>query len=64
MKLHHVGDYQEKRVEAYPSIGDQLDAIWKALAHIEHEGVTDFPVDVTQTMERVLSVKQKFPKVP
>lgn len=42
--------YVEKREKEYPSIGDQLDAIWK--------GGSDF--DTMKT--KVMAVKEKYPK--
>jgi hypothetical protein len=44
-------DYQRKRVKEYPSIGDQLDALF-------HAGV--FPSDMAA---QIKTVKDKFPKV-
>ena len=43
-------EYQRKRVVEYPSIGDQLDALF-------HAGV--FPSDMA---EQIQSIKDKFPK--
>lgn len=42
--------YSEKRQQAYPSIGEQLDALY-------HAGV--FPADMA---ERIRAVKQQYPK--
>lgn len=42
--------YQEKRRLEYPSIGDQLDALWKGGAAAE------------EMMARVQAVKNKYPK--
>jgi hypothetical protein len=58
MKLHHTGDYQAKRERDYPSVGDQLDAIWKAL----EPGKANLPKEARDMVERVQGVKQKFPK--
>lgn len=43
-------NYSEKRQQAYPSIGEQLDALY-------HAGV--FPADMA---ERIRAVKQQYPK--
>ncbi len=43
--------YQQKRVAEYPSIGDQLDALF-------HAGV--FPSDMA---EQIQAIKDKYPKV-
>lgn len=42
--------YQEQRAQAYPSIGDQLDALY-------HAGV--FPADMAA---KLLEIKTRFPK--
>lgn len=43
-------EYREKRAREYPSIGDQLDALWKG------------GVDADAMKARVLAVKAKYPK--
>lgn len=50
MKLKVKQDYAEIRRKEYPTIGDQLDALWKG------------GVDLEQMREKVLQVKQKYPK--
>jgi hypothetical protein len=47
-----IPDYYAKRRDAYPAIGDQLDAIWKG---------TDSP-EFTNLLERIAAVKAQFPK--
>lgn len=42
--------YAEKRVREYPSIGDQLDALWKG------------GVDAEAMLAQVMAVKAKYPK--
>ncbi len=42
--------YQELRREEYPTVGDQLDAIWKGGAAAE------------EMRQRVMAVKEKYPK--
>ena len=59
MKLHHTGNYQAKREREYPPIGDQIDALWKAL----EPNKAKLPKEARDMMERVQGVKQKFPKV-
>ena len=48
--LHTTNAYQRNRAAEYPSIGDQLDALY-------HAGV--FPSDMTATIK---AVKDKYPK--
>ena len=48
---YEAKEYQRKRVLEYPSIGDQLDALF-------HAGV--FPEDMA---EQIQAIKDKYPKV-
>tara|TARA_R110000803_G_C11864453_1_gene307590 strand:- start:34 stop:327 length:294 start_codon:yes stop_codon:yes gene_type:complete len=50
IRLQALEDYQAPRKKEYPSIGDQLDALY-------HAGV--FPSDMTATIK---AVKDKYPK--
>lgn len=50
MKLHHNRDYRRARGEAYPSIQDQLDALWKGGEEAEN------------MRRKVNDVKTKYPK--
>jgi hypothetical protein len=50
IRLQALKDYQAPRKKEYPSIGDQLDALY-------HAGV--FPSDMTATIK---AVKDKYPK--
>jgi uncharacterized coiled-coil DUF342 family protein len=43
-------EYQRKRLSEYPSIGDQLDAIWKGGDSYE------------EMLARIIEVKVKYPK--
>lgn len=47
---------QAARAKAYPAIGDQLDAIWKALS-----AVPNLPADATTMMMQIQAVKAKYP---
>jgi len=51
--------YKKRRAEAYPPIGDQLDAIWKALAGLDWRA---WPKEVTDMMAAIAAVKTKYPK--
>ena len=50
MKVSNNRTYAEARKGKYPSIEDQLDALWKG------------GDDMEAMREKVLAVKQKFPK--
>lgn len=58
MKITHRRDYAEARRAEYPPIGDQLDALWKALS------TTDLPPAAAAMLAEVLAVKERFPKPP
>lgn len=49
-------DVDQARREAYPTIGDQLGALWKIL----EDGPT--PDDAKEIQQQIRDVKAKFPK--
>jgi hypothetical protein len=49
-KIEHAVDYRDKRRAEYPSLADQLDAIFK--------GGTDFE----EMRERIMAIKAAWPK--
>lgn len=50
MRIKYTENYVKRRLEAYPPIGDQLDAIWKG-------------GDAADAMrQKILAVKDAFPK--
>lgn len=51
--------YWEQRKEAYPEIGDQLDAIWKVLAALPDEALTS---EAQQLLASIQKVKTDIPK--
>lgn len=57
-KLTFRRNYAEARRTEYPEIGEQLDAIWKAL---ESSGL-NLPPETSAMLARVNGVKAKFPK--
>lgn len=48
MKINHQSDYIIKRINAYPSVEDQLDMIF-------HKGVDEW-------QNHIRSIKEKYPK--
>jgi hypothetical protein len=50
MKINHKEDYKRSRVNAYPSIGDQMDAMWKGGKSQE------------DMKKKIKDIKNKFPK--
>ncbi|MFW8567357.1 hypothetical protein [Orrella sp. 11846] len=61
MKLRHSEPYTRLRQQAYPKIGDQLDAIFKLAKHMKDSG-EELPTEVTEWLDRCQAVKDKFPK--
>lgn len=52
--------YADERRAAYPAVGEQLDALWKAFAAID---VSLLPQETLAMMQQVKAVKEKYPKV-
>jgi hypothetical protein len=62
MSIQHHRPYRVARKHHYPSTGDQLDAIWKAIETIGEQAGIDFPQDVVDQLEKIRKVKAKCPK--
>lgn len=54
--IYHRGNYRQQRAMAYPPIGEQLDAIWKALGEIKAAGVNLGPA-ADEMLSRVNAIK-------
>lgn len=53
-------DYAARRAAEYPPIGDQLDAIAKAL---ERSGIREhLPAETRDWLDKIAAVKARFPK--
>jgi len=59
MKITHLDPYDSRRASAYPEVGEQLDAIWKALAQLPA-----LPPDTAAMLQRIRQVKTDYPKPP
>ncbi|WP_434657776.1 hypothetical protein [Chromobacterium violaceum] len=57
MEINHVADYAGRRADAYPEIGEQLDAMWKILARLD----VDDP-ELADMLQRIDAIKEKYPK--
>lgn len=55
MKITHKEDYRKLREKEYPSLGDQFDALWKAMDRGELPKIQPFYDDIK-------AVKDKYPK--
>ena len=49
------------RREAYPSIGDQLDAIWKQIAKLKADGIA-LDIDADKSLKEILDIKKTHKK--
>lgn len=61
MKIHHETDPLPLRRKAYMDIGDQLDAIMKALAQLGAQGI-QLPVETVTWIDHCQQVKEKYKK--
>jgi len=50
--------YSMQRAQAYPAIGDQLDALWKLIGT-----ATDLPAETRDMLTKIQEVKNAYPKV-
>ena len=55
LKLKHIEDYRKLRKDAYPSLGDQLDALWHSMNIGEIPKAEPF-------FTQIKDVKDKYPK--
>lgn len=55
LKLRHVEDYSKLRRKAYPSVGEQLDALWHAMNDAKINKAEPF-------FSMIKAVKDKYPK--
>lgn len=61
LEYKRLTDYVKLRAEAYPSIGDQLDAVLKGFNQLRFNG-TDLPADLDAVIGQWLAVKAQYPK--
>ncbi len=61
MKIDVKVDHSKKRAVEYPDIGDQLDALWKALEILKTQG-TNIGVDADTILTSITNIKAKYPK--
>lgn len=54
------GSYRRRRQVDYPTVGEQLDALWKTIVSLAHGGT--IPADARAVMDAVAAVKAKHPK--
>lgn len=60
MKIQHRADYRARRRDAYPDIGDQLDAIAKAFTALQQG--QPLPPDTVEWIDSLQAVKERHKK--
>lgn len=60
-EMHQANAYRIHRADAYPSIGDQLDAVWKGMIALRDAGI-ELPADTLGWLDEVAAVKDQYPK--
>ena len=55
-------EYRRLRAAEYPSIGDQLDALWKGIQGLSQATGAMLPKEVADMADLIQSVKTKYPK--
>ena len=63
MRIKHVEPHGPLRAKEYPSIGDQLDAIFKLASSLQDQGIA-MPPDVLDWLDKCRSVKDKYKPAP
>lgn len=61
MKIRHEVDYRKLRKQAYPAVGDQLDAVMKLAAALKEQGIP-LPEETERWISRCQEVKTKYQK--
>lgn len=61
MKIHHNEPYKTLRQKAYPSTGDQLDAIFKMALALRDSGIS-LPKETLDWLSNCEEVKHTFKK--
>ena len=59
MKIVHNPPHGPLRKTAYMDVGDQLDALMKALAHPSSQGIS-LPAETVEWIEHCKQVKEKY----
>ncbi len=54
--------YAEQRLESYPRVGDQLDAIWKELNYRQTKGERLQTEEARNMLGVILQIKEDYPK--
>lgn len=61
MKISHTSDYKVRRSQVYPTVTDQIDAIYKLTKSLKDQGIT-LPPEVMDWILAIDLVKETYPK--
>jgi len=61
MKITHIGDYRARRRDAFPSVGEQLDEIWRVIDAISNGGAV--PRGAIDMLNQIKATKARIPKL-
>lgn len=61
LKIQHNEDYRKLRAKAYPSLGEQFDAVYKMAVALRDHGVS-LPQETLDWLEAVEQVKKTYKK--
>lgn len=61
MKIQHDEDYRKLRAKAYPSLGEQLDAVYKMTVALRDQGI-QLPEETSDWLLSVEQVKKTYKK--
>lgn len=61
LKIQHDEDYRRLRAQAYPSLGEQFDAVYKMAVALRDQGI-ELPPETLEWLEAVEHVKQTYKK--
>ena len=56
--------YRDERKDLYPDVGDQLDALWKAVMLLTEDGelLPDSAIETKRMITKIRSIKESIPK--
>lgn len=60
MRIKAAKHVESRRIQSYPPIGNQLDAIYKGFQALRQQGIV-FPEETIAWLDRIAAVKDKNP---
>jgi len=62
MKIRHSEPYAPLRAQAYPSVGEQLDAVVKMAQALQRQGI-ELPEETQAWIAQCQAIKQRYAKI-